>query len=132
VSRILIIDDSDPRRFALSEAVRTRLSGVKVDHAASGDTGLTLLTTQHYDVLICDVLMPGIDGLGVLKAAHRLRPDAAIILITSGEFAKEMEALGEGAFGFLPKPVNLEALLRLVQLGAERTALLRHTRDNAR
>jgi CheY-like chemotaxis protein len=132
VSRILIIDDSEPGRFALSEALQTRLSGIIVDHAVSGDTGLTLLTDHHYDVLICDVLMPEMDGLSVLRAARRLRPDASIILITSGEFAKEQEALGEGAFGFLPKPVNLEALLRLVQLGAERTALLRHTRDNAR
>jgi two-component system nitrogen regulation response regulator NtrX len=124
---VLLIDDNPEGLYALTEALRSRLLGVSVEPVATGEEGLRRLLQQEYDVVVCDVLLPGISGLEVLDAARKRYPHVSVIVITAGEFQTEERAMGAGAFAFVPKPLDLSALVKLIRLGVERTTLLRDT-----
>lgn len=125
--RVLLIEDNPEGLYALTEALRTRMPSVSVDPVTTGEDGLRRLLRQEYDVVLCDVLLPRMTGLDILDAALKRSPHVSVILITAGEFHTEERAMGAGAFAFVPKPLDIAALVKLVTLGVERTTVLRDT-----
>jgi DNA-binding NtrC family response regulator len=117
--RFLIVDDDQPGREALAEATRSRLVDCVVDTAESAETAAELLKGTPYDLLVCDVLMPGADGLMVLRESRRLYPNIPIILITAGGVDREEAALYAGAYAFIEKPINLDRFLSVVTAALE-------------
>jgi len=109
----LVIDDEKATRTFLCEALRT--ANHRVTEAKNGREGLESLEQSPYDIVITDLRMPGIDGLELVKATRRIRPDAHVIMISGyGTIETAVEAMQLGAVDFLPKPVTLpqvEAIL---------------------
>jgi DNA-binding NtrC family response regulator len=109
-ARILIIDDEAGIRDSL-EALLT-LEGFTVAMAPEGASGLDLLTSNEYDLLLLDLSMPGESGIDLLPRIKRLRPELPVIMITAfGTVGNVVDALRAGADNFVQKPWDNEKLL---------------------
>ncbi|MCB2225723.1 MAG: response regulator [Desulfarculaceae bacterium] len=111
--RILVADDSATARAHL-EHVLAGLGHTSLS-AASGMQLLELLAREAVDLVLCDLMMPGMDGLEVLAETRRLKPEVPFIIITShGSLDSAVEALRQGADDYLSKPVDAEILAHRV------------------
>jgi len=125
--RILIIDDEKAIRNTLKEILE--FENYTVDQAEDGPAGLDLLIQQKYDVVLCDIKMPKMDGLEVLERARTLAPDAAFIMVSAhGNIETAVDATKKGAFDFLPKPPDLNRLLVTVRNALDRSKLVTETK----
>ena len=113
--KILLIDDEP--EFAEMVKIRLEANGYQIDLAADGATGIAKVAADRPQLILLDVMMPGLDGFAVLR---RLREDAAtralpIIMLTArGEFKSITEAQALGATDYLIKPVDTNELLKLI------------------
>ena len=106
---ILLVDDDDALRRTLGRFLARR--GHSVVMASDGVNALHLVHVSPPDLLLCDIQMPGMDGIRVLQMVRQQLPDLPVILMTGGrdiDFA--IEALRSGATDFLKKPVQLQEL----------------------
>jgi CheY-like chemotaxis protein len=126
--RLLIIEDDPAGRLALSDALKRRMAGSTVDIVSSAVEGLARLSAHRYDCVLCDLLMPDMDGLGFLSASRKRFPSLAVILTTAADLPVRQQALEAGAFAFLPKPLNIEMVVNTVQQAAAWTR--RHERGS--
>jgi PAS domain S-box-containing protein len=136
---ILIVDDDLALLQGLPEALELRIHGITVDTADSAQAALKCLEGTDYDALVCDIKMPGMDGLALLAKIRELRPDLPTLLITGhGEHELAVQALRGGAYDFIQKPIDRDyfvaSLNRAIQMRqlsrqvqAQRLALERHT-----
>ncbi|AMR29108.1 Fis family transcriptional regulator [Hymenobacter psoromatis] len=125
--RILIIDDEKAIRNTLKEILE--FEDYQVDQAEDGPAGLDLLIQQKYDVVLCDIKMPKMDGLEVLERARTLAPDATFIMVSAhGNIETAVDATKKGAFDFIAKPLDLNRLLVTVRNALERTKLTSETK----
>lgn len=115
VHRILIAEDNQVVREVLRGVIRHDARLRVVGEAANGDAALELVESLKPDVVCLDILMPGLDGLAVLKVIREQHPDTKVILVT-GQSTSEVvtEALKLGASGFVVKPFNADKLLRAI------------------
>jgi FixJ family two-component response regulator len=118
--RILIVDDDPDLLRALSRTIMLRLRKVQVDAVDSANEALALLQRQPYDAVICDIKMPGMDGLALLGKIHEQQPEIPTLLITGhGEHELAIRALRGGAYDYIQKPIErdsfIAALLRAIQ-----------------
>lgn len=112
-ARILVVDDDAAVGWALEQALQA--AGYTVALAADGAAALRQLRRQEPDLVITDIRMPGMSGLellGVLKAAHPAVP--VIVSTAHGTMETAIAAIGQGAFDYLPKPLDLERTLAVV------------------
>ena len=115
---ILIIDDETAQREAVGGYLRKR--GFAVLQAADGREGLTLLQGQVVDLIITDLRMPELDGMGVLTAAREINPAIGVVMATAfGTVDGAVDAMQEGAFYYLQKPIDLDVLDRIVDRALE-------------
>ena len=121
--RILLVDDDAATVLAVSEALRDRLRDeIVVLTATSAETAIPLISASC-DIVISDILMPGLSGLAVLKEVRRVTPSTPVILMTAGAFDKEEAALYGGAYAFIEKPVGVDHLVSVIKAALERRAL---------
>ena len=113
-SRILIVDDEPLARLALRDLLRVR--GIGADIASDGNEALRLLRRGAHRLVISDLAMPGLDGLGLMRAVKRSRPGTRFVLLTgAGTVAATVSALKEGAEDVIEKPMPPERLLELAR-----------------
>jgi len=126
---ILVIDDEPVVRESL--AVYLSDSGFKVDTARSGDEGLALFRNTHPDLVICDLRMPLVDGLDVLKSINSESPETPVIVVSGqGSMNDVVTALRNGAVDYLFKPlIEMEVLEHSVRRALERGHLLKQNRQ---
>ena len=125
--RILIIDDEKAIRNTLKEILE--FENYKVDQAEDGPAGLDMLIQQKYDVVLCDIKMPKMDGLEVLSRAQAMGTDAAFIMVSAhGSIDTAVDATKKGAYDFLSKPPDLNRLLVTVRNALDRTKLVTETK----
>ena len=125
--RILIIDDEKAIRNTLKEILE--FENYKVDQAEDGPAGLDLLIQQKYDVVLCDIRMPKMDGLEVLTRAQAMGADAAFIMVSAhGNIETAVDATKKGAYDFISKPPDLNRLLLTVRNALDRTKLVSETK----
>lgn len=108
--RILVVDDESSIRELLSKTLA--LAEYDVETAPDGRGGLERLRLGHYDLLIADLKMPGMDGLTLIREAKRLRADLPVIIITG--FSTEssaIDAVNLGVAGYLTKPFRVPQVL---------------------
>jgi DNA-binding NtrC family response regulator len=106
----LLVDDREEFATALSQ--RLTLHGMDVETANSGEDALGILKEKAIDVVVLDVIMPGMGGLELLERIKTTNPDIRVILLTGHGSTKEgIEGMRLGAFDFLTKPVDLEELI---------------------
>jgi DNA-binding NtrC family response regulator len=117
---ILVVDDESTTQDTLGLFLETE--GYRVATARSGEEALARIQSQEFDVIVADVVMPGLSGLEILERSRELSPGAAVILMT-GHATVEMaiEALRKGACDYLQKPFVLHDLARCVQRLLERS-----------
>ena len=120
---ILIIDDERAIRKTLSEILS--FEGYKIDEAADGEEGLKKFTEKTYDIVLCDIKMPKLDGLEFLEKSREVNPEIPIIMISGhGNIDTAVEAVKKGAFDFISKPPDLNRLLITIRNAAERQTLI--------
>ncbi len=126
---VLVIDDEPVVRESL--AVYLSDSGFKVDTAKSGDEGLALFRNTRPDLVICDLRMPMVDGLDVLKAINAEAPETPVIVVSGqGSMNDVVTALRNGAVDYLFKPlIELEVLEHAVRRALERGHLLKQNKQ---
>jgi excisionase family DNA binding protein len=109
-SRVLVVDDESSIRELLAKTLA--LAEYEVDTAPDGRAALERLRLGHYDLLIADLKMPGMDGLALIREAKRLKTDLPVIIITG--FSTEnsaIEAVNLGVAGYLTKPFRVPQVL---------------------
>jgi DNA-binding response OmpR family regulator len=109
--RVLLIDDEE--RIVNFLALKLKVSGYEVVCAAEGEKGLELAKTTAPDIMLLDIIMPGIDGLEVLRRLRRFS-NMPVIVISAKEHISE-EVLELGANGFMSKPFNPDELITKVK-----------------
>ncbi|RLC86745.1 MAG: DNA-binding response regulator [Chloroflexi bacterium] len=127
-AHILVVDDEAAERITLGEVLR--LEGYHVSLAASGEEALSLIQGDpSLDLAILDLRLPGIDGLKVLDALHKSKPEVIAILITGyGTLDTAIQAMRKGAYDYLLKPCPVEKILETVRRGLAELAGERHRR----
>lgn len=124
---ILIIDDEKAIRKTLSEILS--FEGYKIDEAADGEEGLKRFKDKSYDVVLCDIKMPKLDGIEFLQKAGETSPDVPIIMISGhGNIETAVEAVKKGAYDFISKPPDLNRLLITIRNAMERNSLVTETK----
>ncbi len=122
MSKVLFIDDEEGIRKIFS--ILLRKEGYQVFTAKSGEEGLKIFEQEMPPIVITDIKMPGMDGIGVLKRVKEINPEAEVIIITGyGNMNSAIEALKLDASDFLPKPVKDEALLVALKRAQEKLEL---------
>ncbi|HEX5025830.1 MAG TPA: sigma-54 dependent transcriptional regulator [Agriterribacter sp.] len=123
MSNILIIDDEKAIRKTLGEILS--YEGYKIDEAGDGEEGLKKFKEKTYDVVLCDIKMPKIDGIEFLDKANEISPDVPIIMISGhGTIETAVEAVKKGAYDYISKPPDLNRLLITIRNAMDKTELV--------
>jgi DNA-binding response OmpR family regulator len=115
-ARILIIDDDTALLAALTDTLKLRLAGIVVETATSGAEGFERAERLAYNIILCDISMPDIDGLSLLPRLKQIAPDSAIMMMTAhGEESVQRTALRLGALELIRKPFDRASLVRTLK-----------------
>ena len=122
--RILIIDDEDSMRHMLRLVLEKE--GYQVTEAADGLAGLELLKQNGHPVVLCDIRMPGLDGLSFLRQAARLAPGVQLIMMSAyGTVDTAIQCMKEGAYDYIAKPFKTDEVILTLRKAEERQRLIR-------
>ena len=127
MSKLLIIDDDRPIRNALREILE--YEKFKVDDAENGEEGLKKFAQNKYDLVLCDIKMPKMDGIELLQKVMVLNAEVPVIMISGhGNIETAVEAIKMGAFDYIGKPLDLNRLLVTVKNALDRNELVEETK----
>jgi len=127
MANILVIDDERAIRNVLKDILGNE--GYKTDEAADGEEGLKKFLAGSFDVVLCDIKMPKMDGLEFLMKASESNPDTPIIMISGhGNIETAVEAVKKGAFDYIAKPPDLNRLLITIRNAMDKTVLVKETK----
>ncbi|HEV2844804.1 MAG TPA: sigma-54 dependent transcriptional regulator [Thermoanaerobaculia bacterium] len=119
---ILIIDDEEVLQDILEVLVRK--DGHKPFIAGSGEEGLAVLEREVVDLVLLDLMLPGINGMEVLRKIRQRDPDQVVVMITAfSSIESAIQAMREGAFHYIPKPFKNEEVLLTIRKGLEQRRL---------
>ena len=125
--KILVIDDERAIRNSLKEILGDE--GYEVDTAEDGTIALSMVDKEKYDVIFCDIKMPGMDGTEVLDKMVADGVDSAIVMISGhGDIDTAVECIKKGAFDFIQKPLDLNRILITIKNAAEKTTIITENR----
>ena len=126
MARILIIDDERAIRNALREILE--YENYLVDDAEDGASGIELVNKESYDVILCDIKMPKMDGIEVLENIQKTT-DAPVVMISGhGTIETAVEAIRKGAYDFIEKPLDLNRLLITLRNAMDKSRLVTETK----
>lgn len=127
MAKILIIDDEKSIRRALREILE--FENFEVDEAEDGLDGLEKAKAQAYDIIFCDIKMPKMDGMDVLKELQKEKVESPIIMISGhGNIETAVEAIKKGAFDFIEKPLDLNRILVTIRNAKDKQTLVEETK----
>src|SRR5215471_12102643 len=119
---LLLVDDEAPLRAAVAEQLGDR--GYHVEQADSGEAALARLADFAFDIVVCDLRLPGVDGTAVVEAAVARYPDIVAIVVTGyGTVKDAVEAIKRGAWDFVSKPFQIDELLHALDAALEKRRL---------
>ena len=126
MAKILVVDDEKSIRNALKDVLE--YEGHIIEEAEDGMAAIIMVRKTNYDLVLCDVKMPKLDGLEFLEIAFESRPDLNVIMISGhGNIETAVEAIKKGAYDYLAKPLDLNRLLVIVRNGLEKEKLVKET-----
>jgi DNA-binding response OmpR family regulator len=112
--KVLVVEDNEPLRKAIVQ--RLRESGFAVDETADGPEGLWLATENKYTVAVLDLMLPGLDGLDLLRKMRKHNEDTSVLIITArDQVGDRVAGLDAGADDYLVKPFALDELMARVR-----------------
>ena len=127
MATILIIDDEKSIRKTLTEILT--YEGYKVDEAGDGEEGLKKFKEKTYDLVLCDIKMPKLDGIEFLEKAKQINADVPIIIISGhGNIETAVEAVKKGAYDYISKPPDLNRMLITLRNAMDKTTLVAETK----
>jgi DNA-binding NtrC family response regulator len=130
-ARILVVDDEPMMADSLKQNLAEE--GYKVDTAANGAEAIELFDRGGHHLAICDLQLPDMDGLDVMRHMKDAQPATEVIVVTGyGSVARAVEATKAGAFYFVEKPFDFEQMLPLVEKALERRELMAETESMRR
>ena len=125
MQKILIIEDEDAIRRVLVKIIKNENNGYEVEEAANGIQGLELIEAADYDLVLCDIKMPKMDGVEVLEKAQAIKPEIPFIMISGhGDLETAVQTMRLGAFDYISKPPDLNRLLNAIRNALDRKKLL--------
>lgn len=127
MAKILVIDDEKSIRNTLKEILE--YEGHEIHDAADGLEGLKKTETEKYDIILCDIKMPKMDGMELLDKLMESNIDTPIIMISGhGTIETAVEAIKKGAYDFISKPLDLNRMLITLRNALDRSSLVKETR----
>jgi len=127
MAAILLIDDEKSIRNVLKDILQHE--GYRIEEASDGEQGLQKMAAQPFDLVLCDIKMPKMDGLEVLQQIMQLQPDVPVIMISGhGTIETAVDAVKKGAFDFIAKPPDLNRLLITIRNALDKNTLVKETR----
>lgn len=123
--RILLIEDEAAIRRVLIKILTEENTTYEVEEAADGLEGIEKIRDQDYDLILCDIKMPKMDGVEVLEAVKKLKPEIPIVMISGhGDLDTAVNTMRMGAFDYISKPPDLNRLLNTVRNALDRKELI--------
>src|SRR6476660_7123057 len=125
---ILIIDDEKAIRKTLSEILS--FEGYRIEEASDGEEGLKKFKERTYDVVLCDIKMPKLDGIEFLQKATESNADVPVIMISGhGNIETAVDAVKKGAFDYISKPPDLNRMLITIRNAMDKKSLVTETKQ---
>ena len=125
--KILIIDDERSIRNSMKEILADE--GYEVDVAENGVQGCEMADKEKYNVIFCDIKMPGMDGMEVLDKLVEMGIESAVVMISGhGDIDTAVECIKKGAFDFIQKPLDLNRILITIKNATDKVTLVKETR----
>ena len=125
MAKILIIEDEEPIRRVLFRILSEEDSSYEIHEAFDGKEGLKKIQNDSYDLILCDIKMPKLDGIEVLQNANVSNKALPFIMLTGhGNVSTAVEAMKLGAYDFISKPPDLNRLLNSVRHALENKSLV--------
>ena len=125
MSKILIIEDEASIRRVLSKIISEENETYHVEQAEDGLLGLEMIKNNDYDLVLCDIKMPKMDGVEVLEKAKKIKPEIPIVMISGhGDLDTAVNTMRLGAFDYISKPPDLNRLLNTVRNALDKKVLI--------
>jgi DNA-binding NtrC family response regulator len=125
MSKILIIEDEAAIRRVLVKILSEENESYHVEEAEDGLVGIEKIKKDDYDLVLCDIKMPKMDGVEVLEAAKKIKPETTIVMISGhGDLDTAVNTMRLGAFDYISKPPDLNRLLNTVRIALDRKELV--------
>ncbi len=125
MSKILIIEDEAAIRRVLTKILSEESTSYKVSEAADGLIGIELIKKEDFDLILCDIKMPKMDGMEVLEAVKKIKPEIPVVMISGhGDLDTAVNSMRLGAFDYISKPPDLNRLLNTVRIALDSKELV--------
>ena len=125
MSKILIIEDEEPIRRVLVRILKDEDSSFEIHEASDGKEGLELIKNDSYDLVLCDIKMPKVDGIELLQRTRKTNSTIPFIMLTGhGNIETAVESMKLGAYDFISKPPDLNRLINSVRNALEKKELI--------
>ena len=125
MSKILIIEDEEPIRRVLVRILKDEDSSFEINEASDGKKGLDLIKNDSYDLVLCDIKMPKVDGIELLQRTRKTNSTIPFIMLTGhGNIETAVESMKLGAYDFISKPPDLNRLINSVRNALEKKELV--------
>ncbi|MFC4269811.1 sigma-54-dependent transcriptional regulator [Polaribacter marinivivus] len=125
MSKILIVEDEAAIRRVLKKIISEENDTYQVEEAEDGLEGIELIKNNDYDLVLCDIKMPKMDGVEVLEKAKKIKPETPIVMISGhGDLDTAVNTMRLGAFDYISKPPDLNRLLNTVRNALDRKVLV--------
>ncbi|WP_430400297.1 sigma-54-dependent transcriptional regulator [Flavobacterium sp.] len=123
--KILVIEDEAAIRRVLTKILSEESDTYQVDEAEDGLQGIEKIKNEDYDLVLCDIKMPKMDGVEVLEAAKKIKPETPMVMISGhGDLETAVNTMRLGAFDYISKPPDLNRLLNTVRNALDRKQLV--------
>ena len=125
MSKILIIEDEASIRRVLTKILTEENEAYQVDEAEDGSIGYDKIVQNDYDLVLCDIKMPKMDGVELLQAVKKIKPEIPIVMISGhGDMETAIQTMRLGAFDYISKPPDLNRLLNTVRNALDKKQLV--------
>ncbi len=125
MSKILVIEDEAAIRRVLVKIIKEENSSYQIEEAEDGCSGFDMIQKEDFDLVLCDIKMPKMDGVEVLSKTQKIKPEIPFIMISGhGELETAVETMRIGAFDYISKPPDLNRLLNAIRNALDKKQLV--------
>lgn len=129
MAKILLVEDEKAIRNVLRNILQDENKNYQISEAENGKLALDHLAKEEQDLVLCDIKMPGMDGIEVLEKIKANHPDTAVVMISGhGDLETAVDSMRKGAYDYISKPPDLNRLLNTVRNALDRNTLVKENK----